>query len=319
MKRLAIALASILSIASAANAQTFGETAASKGARLDKSQTHLLQVGMIVTAQGGNCQGIVATAPVPINWPEQEIKELRREVDATARDLTFKPINPLATQMAVSMPFIPAGDSCKAIVVFEVKRSSMLPPVDTSIFVKPNLKKLKSDVRIFLGPSPNIESNSPKVKTQAKEIVKDATSAWQRVELMYDWTRANIQFENGPLKNVLQTLKDGRGDSEELSSVFVALCRAAEIPARLVFVACPGHCYAEFYLEDADGKGYWLPCRPAGNREFGGIEEFRPIIQKGDNFQVPERPRDRLRFVSEHLTGTGGQPTVKFIRELAAQ
>ncbi|MBS0209219.1 MAG: transglutaminase domain-containing protein [Planctomycetes bacterium] len=316
MTRIACCCAALLTLASSASAQTFGTPTATKGPRPDKQQTHLLQVGMIVTAEGVACQGIVASAQVPIDWPEQEVKEVRREFDATARDVNYKQIGATAKQMAVTMPYIAPGDSCKAIVVYEIKRTSLLPPADTSIFVKPNLKKLKSDIRIYLGPSPNIESNSPKIKLLAKDITKDSTNAWDRVELIYDWTRKNIEFINGPLKNVLQTLKDGRGDSEELSSVFVAICRAAEVPARLVFVSCPGHCYAEFYLEDADGQGYWIPCRPAGNREFGGIEEFRPIIQKGDNFIVPERPKDRLRFINEHLTGSGGAPTVKFVRDL---
>ena len=42
-------------------------------------------------------------------------------------------------------------------------------------------------------------------------------------------------------------------------------------------------------------------------RSFGGIAEQRPILQKGDNFTVPER-REKQRYVSEFLKGDGGQP-----------
>ncbi|HWC91000.1 MAG TPA: transglutaminase domain-containing protein, partial [Pirellulales bacterium] len=79
-----------------------------------------------------------------------------------------------------------------------------------------------------------------------------------------------------------------------------------------------GHCYPEFYLEDKEGKGYWFPCQAAGTRDFGGISEFRPILQKGDNFQVPER-KDRQRYIAEHLTGAGGRPSVEFIRTAVAE
>ena len=74
------------------------------------------------------------------------------------------------------------------------------------------------------------------------------------------------------------------------------------MPARTVWV--PGHCYPEFYLEDAEGKGHWFPCQAAGVRSFGGIDEKRPILQKGDNFTVPKR-REKQRYVSEFLKGDG--------------
>ncbi len=111
-------------------------------------------------------------------------------------------------------------------------------------------------------------------------------------------------------------LNDKTGDCEELTSLFIALCRASKIPARTVWV--PEHCYPEFYLVDDDGKGHWFPCQAAGTRCFGGIPELRPILQKGDNFKDPERPRERQRYVSEFLKGSGGagKPTVKFIRQV---
>ena len=77
----------------------------------------------------------------------------------------------------------------------------------------------------------------------------------------------------------------------------------------------PGHCYPEFYLEDADGEGHWFPCQAAGSRAFGGIPEHRPILQKGDNFRPPWNKRDHQRYLAEHLTGAGGRPRLKWVRE----
>ena len=83
----------------------------------------------------------------------------------------------------------------------------------------------------------------------------------------------------------------------------------------------PGHCYAEFYLEDDDGKGHWFPCQPAGKRSFGAIDEVRPILQKGDNFKNPENLKERVRFVTEHFSaaGRGDKPNVEFVSELVAE
>ena len=42
---------------------------------------------------------------------------------------------------------------------------------------------------------------------------------------------------------------------------------------------------------------------------------YGPILQKGDNFRDPDRPRDKLRYMSEFLTGAGGKPSVSWTRE----
>jgi hypothetical protein len=85
----------------------------------------------------------------------------------------------------------------------------------------------------------------------------------------------------------------------------------------------PGHCYPEFYLQDNKGEGHWFPCQAAGTREFGGIMELRPILQKGDNFRPPKNSKERQRYMAEYLTGTpsanGGKPQVRFIREAVAK
>ena len=93
-------------------------------------------------------------------------------------------------------------------------------------------------------------------------------------------------------------LTEGRGDCEEMTSLFVALCRNARVPARMVWI--PDHCYPEFYLEDADGEGFWFPCQAAGTRQFGRMDEYRPVLQKGDRFKVPEK-KVPVRYVSEFL------------------
>jgi hypothetical protein len=80
----------------------------------------------------------------------------------------------------------------------------------------------------------------------------------------------------------------------------------------------PDHCYPEFYLQDADGKGSWFPCQAAGTRQFGRMDEYRPVLQKGDRFTVPET-KGPTRYVSEFFTcdkSGKSDPRPKFIREM---
>ncbi|MEN6557134.1 MAG: transglutaminase family protein, partial [Thermoguttaceae bacterium] len=205
---------------------------------------------------------------------------------------------------------------------FEIRRSVILPPEKTDNYVIPDPKKLPRDIHAYLLPSPKIESRDPKIRELAKTVGVDKEKAWDHVEAIYDWVRQKVQYKkNMPLRGALAALKDGTGDCEDMTSLVIAICRAADIPARTVWV--PGHCYPEFYLEDEQGKGHWFPCQISGSREFGGIKELRPILQKGDNFRPPRGGRDRQRYMAEHLSGKpapgGGTPQVQFVRQQVFQ
>jgi hypothetical protein len=182
----------------------------------------------------------------------------------------------------------------------------------------PDTKKMSREIRPFLAPSPKIESRDSKIRSLSKQIVSEHEKAWEKVEAIYDYVREHVKYKEGaPLRGAVSAIKDGTGDCEDMTSLFIALCRAADIPARTVWV--PGHCYPEFYLEDDKGAGRWFPCQIAGSREFGGILENRPILQKGDNFKPLQAKGERQRYMAEFLAGSetgGGKPRVKFVREL---
>jgi hypothetical protein len=287
------------------------------GPKIDESLTKKIKIGVKVKAVGGPVKGVRATIPVPLNWPEQKVSLGEEDLSAGVSHPTYRMLdNGGAKQMIVTIPNIVAGEEARALVTFEVTRSSILPPEDTSIYKECAKEKLPRDILPYLGPSPYIETTHPKIIKLAKELTEDKSN-WEKVEAIYDGSRERVKYVNGPLKGALRALTDGTGDCEELTSLFIALCRASGIPARSVWV--PDHCYPEFYLVDGDGKGYWFPCQAAGSRAFGGIPEHRPILQKGDNFHDPDRPKDKLRYVSEFLKGSSfkgsGQPKVEFVRD----
>ena len=281
-------------------------------------ETHVQRwvAGVIVRAVGGPCTGIKAYIPIPTDWPEQEVTTLEEDFSPGVR-VSYRTVEGTVRQMVVEIPFLAPGEEAKALITTETRRRVILPPPDPSIFVLPDRRKLPRDVLPYLAVSPGIEATNSKIQSLARQLLASEGTAWQKVERIYDWVRENVKYQEGPFKGALAALTEGVGDCEEMTALFIALCRAGGIPARTVWI--PGHAYAEFYLADPEGKGYWFPCQLAGTRAFGEMNEARPILQKGDNFRSSLNPRDRKRYLAEELIGTGGRPQVEFVRRLLAR
>jgi hypothetical protein len=273
-----------------------------------------------IRAVGGPCSNLVATLPLPVDWPEQQVQTIAEDITPTAR-VTYQTVEYGVKQMTVTIAQLAAGDEARAVVTLQVRRSEFLPPDDTDHFRLADPKKLDRAMRAYLGVSPKIETRNPKIVATAKKIAPPGkyAKAWEKVEAIYDWVREHVKYEQGPLRGAVFALNEGRGDCEELTSLFIALCRVHDIPARTVHV--PEHCYPEFYLLDEQGKGHWFPCQIAGGRAFGGLPETRPVLEKGDNFRDPRDPKIKHRYLPETVVGSGagGKPEVKFIRELLAK
>jgi transglutaminase-like putative cysteine protease len=314
MKSL-LAVTLVLATSLVAHAQDELALEQSNGIKLDKQLVQRWKVGMSITAPAGPCAGIYGTATVPTDWPEQQVRIVDEDFSPQVKDVAYRTLDNGVKQMRISIPMLNPGQEAHAFVTFEVTRSSILGPADPAQFEIP--RRLPRDVGKFLAPSPKIESRHPKIRTLSRELVKDKEAAWEKAEAIYDWVRDNVEYTNGPLKGALAALNEGTGDCEELTSLFIALCRASKIPARTVWI--PGHCYPEFYLQDQEGTGHWFPCQAAGTRDFGSMPDFRPILQKGDNYRVPEK-KEPQRYVAEFLKVKairgGGKPQVQFVRQL---
>jgi len=292
------------------------EKKSSGGSQLDEAKTVRVQIGIIVESTGGAMRGVYGTAPIPIDWPEQKVKIVDEENTSHVKKVKYRTVGKTMKQMEVTIPQVERGGTAKALVTFEVQRSAMKEPESTDGYVVP--EKVDRALRLYLQASPFIETRNGKIRKLAKQLKEEAgdKNAWQTVEYFYDWVRDNIEYKKGPIKGAQKALKDKTGDCEELSSLFIALCRLNGIPARIVWI--PSHCYPEFYLEDDEGNGYWFPCQAAGTRAFGSMPEHRIILQKGDNFKVPHEKK-RQRYVSEFLrvdAPGNSPPKVKFVRKV---
>ncbi len=172
-------------------------------------------------------------------------------------------------------PYVPTshyldlyGNSCKRLIspqgLFSVISIAI---VETQEFVEVNeqanftlIQDLPSAALIYLLPSRYCESD--KLNYQAFEIIKGIDNAYQMVEAIRQWVRANIKYEydhSTSSTSAVDTLKQRRGVCRDLSHLAIALCRSINIPARFVvgylYLLDPMdlHAWFEAYI---DGKWY---------------------------------------------------------------
>ena len=260
----------------------------------ESPQTQFWRIGLTLETPV-TCSNVLATFAVPMAWPEQKVEVVGRKIGAGVTQWDVRNLPGGARQVIVQMARVPAGSKVDAIFEFKIERSRILGPESTSDLVIPT--RPSRDLRLFMGNSPYIDASHGRIRAASRELeAMESENAWQKVEQIYDYVREKVEYVEGSLKNASEALTEGRGDCEEMTSLFVALCRNARVPARMVWI--PDHCYPEFYLEDADGEGFWFPCQAAGTRQFGRMDEYRPVLQKGDRFKVPEK-KVPVRYVSE--------------------
>lgn len=289
------------------------EDSAQPRLKLGEQTTSQWRFGLVVKAPAGAVNGIVATMAVPSDFPEQKVKIVKEEISPHMKKVSYRDLGGVK-QMVVNIPRVAAGEEASAIVTFEITKSEIEKPADVSGLTPP--VKPSRDLSKYLLPSPYIESTDPRIKQLAPTIIKDKEDAWQKVEAIFDYVQENVKYEfSTEIHPAVDALKAGKGDCEELTSLFIALCRANKIPARAVWV--PEHCYPEFYLQDSQGRGTWFPCQAAGDGHiFGWMDEERPILQKGDNFRVPEE-KGPQRYVKQFLKAANAEanPEVRFVLE----
>ncbi len=297
-----------------------------RGPRLGKAISTKYRAGMIFEARAnGGCKDLLGTAPVPTDFPEQKVRTLEENFPRSAR-VDYRDLKEGgARQMVFRMRELKPGQRVEATVLFEVTRRPILPPSQPEIYRFP--KTVPRDLRRYLKAGDYIESTSKTVRKLASDIIeqveeanKDATD-WEKIDALFEYVRTEISYKEAqiekPMRGALAALRTRDGDCEDMSALFIAMCRSLDVPARLVRV--PGHCWAEFYLVDDEKNGYWFPAQVAGTEELGSMQDVRVILQKGDAFRLPESPKEDSLYVKELFTGQvkegAPDPIYQFIQD----
>jgi len=141
----------------------------------------------------------------------------------------------------------------------------------------------------YIQPEDLVQSDSPEIVSEAQSITQGSMDIHDKVSKIYGFVTSHVRYSHEEQeRGALWALKNGTGDYSEYSYLFVALCRAAGIPARLNvgFGFRPseenttdGHMWTEYYLQNYG----WVPVDPTWNI-FDGTDEKHFVTMKS----VPE-------------------------------
>ena len=151
--------------------------------------------------------------------------------------------------------------------------------------------------RLYTKPEELIECNDSRIVSLACNLTVGVDGWHEKTLRINDFVRRHMHYEvQEDEMGALWALENGLGDCSEYSYLFVALCRAAGIPARIQAgfafhsekeLLEDGHMWAEYYL-----KNYgWVPVDVTwrlfdviDNRHFGSIQSVPEIISYANYF-----------------------------------
>ncbi len=91
----------------------------------------------------------------------------------------------------------------------------------------------------YLQPTETIDSNTPEIIKKASELVEGEDDLFKAVFNLANWVEENVEYDLTTLtaetsQKASWVLKNKQGVCDEMTSLFVAMCRSVGIPARFV-------------------------------------------------------------------------------------
>jgi len=271
--------------------------------------------------------------PYPVSNQDQLIGNIKLDGDYAETGIYTVPANGTPLLYA---EWPPGSKSRKLTLAFEVMRDELR----RGDFPSSEPAWNPDDYAEFLAPT-SIGPTDGAVKELSDKIIAGKTTVLERAKAIYDWTVENMYRDpetRGCGKgDVCYLLLTPGGKCTDISSVFVALCRAAGVPAREVFGLRLGkkaeqdittwhHCWSEFFL-----PGYgWVPADPADVLKamlveklkldspriielrdyfWGGIDAYRFQLASGRDLVLnPAQTGEPLNTFGYPYAEVGGKP-----------
>jgi hypothetical protein len=140
--------------------------------------------------------------------------------------------------------------------------------------------------RCYLFPEPEIESTAKPITDVVADLCTKEPYPLDKAVKLFDYVNFKIKYQvnDESVHSALRTLRRGTGDCEDFSLLYIALCRAAGLPARFVngFRFDPaelktgvsdlnrfGHAWVEINLP---GVG-WVPVEPTFTYTVNGVKQ----------------------------------------------
>jgi hypothetical protein len=149
----------------------------------------------------------------------------------------------------------------------------------------------------YTQPEALIQSNDTKIVSQAQNLTRDESRIHEKVSKIYNFLITHMRYAaQNEERGAVWALENGVGDCSEYSYLFVALCRAAGIPARVQAGFAfhrvgetleDGHMWAEYYLEyygwiPVDAT--WQMSDAVDYRHFSSIQSIPEFIAYANYF-----------------------------------
>jgi transglutaminase-like putative cysteine protease len=131
---------------------------------------------------------------------------------------------------------------------------------------------LDPDARSFLAAEPFLESDAPEIRAETEKALGGVEGDRARAERLVRHVHSIVDKKpTVSLPSALEVLRTRVGDCNEHTALYVAMARAAGLPARIAVglvaqrSAFYYHAWAEVYLTQG-GRGLWLPVDPTLNQ-----------------------------------------------------
>lgn len=132
-------------------------------------------------------------------------------------------------------------------------------------------KLTASERQLYLSRQPGIDPDSPAVSLAAGHISAAGLSPDALAEHVFRYVRAHVAFAKGGGGSGSDALKRGRGDDLAQARAMVALCRALQVPARVVtgFILAEGGTTRPRYWVQIYRNSRWVGFDPARGHAEG--------------------------------------------------
>jgi len=224
----------------------------------------------------GKVTGGTMTIAIPENGPNQDLHHVKWTDGADMHTDQWQ------QKMArYDLGQLDPGDWMTA----ELKTVGTFYTISTKVFphLVGTLADIPADIRdTYLQDADKYRINDPYIQSKVKELTGEETNPWVIARKLYEFLISRINYQMVGGWDIAPTvLKRGTGSCSEYTFAYIALCRAAGIPARYVgSVVVRGedsstdkvyHRWAEIYLPNVG----WIPVDVnAGDREWQGDRAF---------------------------------------------
>ena len=127
------------------------------------------------------------------------------------------------------------------------------------------LTNVPSDLRDYLKPTQQVQSNDSGIQTKARSLVQDVTTEFDAVQRILTWVVDHMRYVTPPKQyDALYSYKSGMGNCQNYSHLTAALMRVAGIPVRIVNGVTLKEPYSintaqgEFTFKMGQGRHSWI-------------------------------------------------------------